>query len=228
MKALTIKKIMTYLGTSLLYSMASLLVVTVVFGCMFWDYLPMVSLAIGDKKTEFGTQDVKDLDIKDLSSITGGVLEGSKVHFPVYGEQLGSIVITGKNGESVNTKLYYGDGDAQLASGVGVFMGSTPPGYGSTALVAGHNHTWFKPLREVEVGDTVSLTTYYGAYTYRVREIAIKPATSPKTHEEMNFAADYDNLILYTCYPFGSIGMTRDRYFVFCEYLSGPMVDRSK
>ena len=40
-----------------------------------------------------------------------------------------------------------------------------------------------------------------------------------------DFSRTDENIILYTCYPFGTIGFTRDRYFVYGEYRSGPILD---
>lgn len=223
MKKNLLKKIMTYSGTSLLYCIVISAIIYFVAAPTWRKYVPDLSLIIGNTAIQYDDTELKELDINDLSDITGGVLKSSEVHFPRYGEQLGRIVISGEGGESVNAALYFGDGDKQLAAGAGVYIGSTPPGYGSTVLVAGHNHTWFKPLKKVQIGDTVTITTYYGVYTYEIIDIQVKDATDESHYDLL---ADEENLLLYTCYPFGSIGMTPTRYFIYGKYISGPMVNR--
>jgi sortase A len=37
--------------------------------------------------------------------------------------------------------------------------------------------------------------------------------------------ADYDNLVLYTCYPFHSVAFRSQRYFVCAKKISGPSVN---
>ena len=37
--------------------------------------------------------------------------------------------------------------------------------------------------------------------------------------------ADRENLIMYTCYPFGTLQYTDQRYFIYCDYVSGPTVE---
>ena len=36
--------------------------------------------------------------------------------------------------------------------------------------------------------------------------------------------ADEENLIMYTCYPFGTTNYTDERFFVYCDYVSGPTI----
>lgn len=213
-----IKKTAAYFGTPLLYCAVGWAVIAAILlpqAAPLFSALSLVSdNAGGEVKAEDG--------IVSLSDVTSGIIKAADIHFPAYGEKLGNIVMNGNDGEYINASLYFGDGSEQLSGGVGVYMGSSLPGYGSTVLIAGHNHTWFKPLKKAQVGDTVTLTTYYGVYTYKITDIQIKNV-SDQSHYDL--LADYENLVMYTCYPFGSIGMTPTRYFIYGEYVSGPLVD---
>lgn len=41
-----------------------------------------------------------------------------------------------------------------------------------------------------------------------------------------DLSADYENLIMYTCYPFDALGLTTQRYFVYAKLVSGTPIDK--
>lgn len=41
-----------------------------------------------------------------------------------------------------------------------------------------------------------------------------------------DLSADYENLIMYTCYPFDALGLTPQRYFVYAKLVSGTPIDK--
>lgn len=209
---------MAYLGTPLLYC-AVCVVFTGLLLLPFKNFIALAGLLVTSGQEQ---QEAEQLDIEDLSEITGGVLKSSEVSFPKYNQHIGTLSVANEGGTYLTTDLYFGDSDRALSKGVGIYVGSSAPGYSSTVLIAGHNHTHFKPMKQAAVGDVVTITTYYGVYTYRLREIAILPS-----HDENNFdlLAENENLVMYTCHPFGSIGMTPTRYFYYGEYVSGPMIN---
>ncbi len=208
---------MAYLGTPLLYCATCYLLSALLLSSTMGGAFNAVGLIMSKGNTSDKTEETVN-----LSEITGGVLKGSEVHFPSFGDKLGTLTITGESGTYVDTALYFGDDAEQLRNGVGVYLGSSLPGYGSTVLVAGHNHTWFKPTKNAAVGDTVTITTYYGVYVYKITEIAVKQSNDESHYDLL---ADGENLVMYTCYPFGSIGITPTRYFIYGEYVSGPMIN---
>lgn len=141
--------------------------------------------------------------------------------FPTYGTQFGMITIDDCD---VNCKLFFGDGDVALRNGVGIYSGSFIPGYGGTILVAGHNNTYLNGLKNAEAGQIVKIQTNYGDYEYRINETAVKQNTDTSAYD---LDADYENLIMYTCYPFDELGLTDYRYFVYAEYVSGSQIDKT-
>ena len=40
----------------------------------------------------------------------------------------------------------------------------------------------------------------------------------------VEISADEENLVIYTCYPLSTLGLTSKRYFVYAEYVSGPVI----
>ena len=126
-------------------------------------------------------------------------------------EQIGTVKI---DSASVDVKLYQGDSESSLKLGAGHSTSSYLPGQGHNVVFAGHRTSYFKPLENVKVGDTVAVQTTYGEFTYTVREIKILEKDS---FGEITKDNGVEQLTLYTCYPFIYIGNAPDRYAVFCD-----------
>lgn len=143
------------------------------------------------------------------------------IEYPMYGNQFGELIIEDCDIES---KLFFGDGEVALRNGVGVYNGSFIPGYGRTILVAGHNNTDFNGLKNAKEGQIVKIRTSYGNYEYKITKKAIARYDDKSAYD---LTADYENLVMYTCYPFDELGLTEHRYFVYAEYISGPKIDKN-
>ena len=137
------------------------------------------------------------------------------------GEQFGELIIEDC---SIDNNLFFGDGNVALRNGVGIYNGSFIPGYGKTILVAGHNNTYFNGLKNAKAGQTVTIKTSYGNYTYEITDTAVKKATDTSAYD---LSANEENLIMYTCYPFDELGLTDQRFFVYAKYVSGPQIDKT-
>ncbi len=148
-------------------------------------------------------------------------LESDAVEYPMYSNQFGELIIEDCG---IENKLFFGDGEVALRNGVGIYSGSFIPGYGGTILVAGHNNTYFNGLKNAKEGQIVKIRTSYGNYEYRITKTAVKAYNDRSAYD---LTADYENLIMYTCYPFDELGLTRDRFFVYAEYVSGPQIDKT-
>lgn len=99
---------------------------------------------------------------------------------------------------------------ATLKRGVGHIPGTALPGEDGNIVLAAHRDTFFRPLRKIQKGDEIALTTLNGAYRYRVESIQIvgpddvgvlKPTSLP-------------TLTLVTCYPFYFVGAAPKRFIV--------------
>ncbi|MCI2111884.1 MAG: class D sortase [Ruminococcus sp.] len=148
-------------------------------------------------------------------------VKNDAVEYPNYGNQFGELIIEECG---IDNKLFFGDGEVALRNGVGIYNGSFIPGYGRTILVAGHNNTYFNGLKYAEKGQTVVIRTSYGDYEYCITGTAVKKATDRSAYD---LNADYENLIMYTCYPFDELGLTDYRFFVYAELVSGTPIDKS-
>ena len=117
-----------------------------------------------------------------------------------------------------------GDDDVALSNGAGIYYGSFIPGYGGTILVAGHNNTFFNGLKNAKAGQEIILKTSYGNYRYKIRETAVKDSLDTTAYD---LSADYENLVLYTCYPFDEVGLTGKRLFVYADLTDGIPIEKN-
>ncbi len=144
-------------------------------------------------------------------------VDASTFTFPSYGTHFGQISI---DGTSIDAPLFFGDGKAQLKQGACVYNGSHIPGYGKPILISAHNNTWFHDLGSAKVGNYVTIQTNYGTYIYEITGTKISPDGS-----DYDLSGDEETLTLYTCYPFDTLGLTSQRFFVYATYVSGPRIN---
>lgn len=150
------------------------------------------------------------------------VVKKSEIKTPSVGNEYGMITC-----EEIDlmAPLYFGDSEKVLELGAGQYIKSKLPGFGGTILVGGHDTSFFAPLEEVKVGQQITITTDYGTYLYEVRETTIAKTDDL---EASQLDKDSEQLVLYTCYPFGELLRARDeRFFIYCDKVAGPDVEES-
>jgi sortase A len=106
-----------------------------------------------------------------------------------------------------------GDDRITLRRAVGHIPGTTLPGKPGNVGVAGHRDTFFRPLRNIQQHDVITLTTAVGEYRYRVVSTKV---VSPRDIWVLNPGGD-EILTLVTCYPFYFVGSAPDRFIVRAE-----------
>lgn len=99
---------------------------------------------------------------------------------------------------------------ATLRVAVGHLPGTAFPDELGNVALAGHRDSVFRPLQDLLPGDTVTLTTPRGAFSYEVDSIAI---VAPDRTEVVAPGAERV-LTLVTCYPFRYLGTAPRRYVV--------------
>ncbi len=136
---------------------------------------------------------------------TGNV--GSLPVDPTPGEPLGridiprlGIVAIIEEGVDVET----------LRRAVGHIPGTPLPGQRGNVGLAAHRDTFFRPLRNVQHDDEITLTTVYGSYRYLV------DSTQIVAPEDIQVLDDTGGTILtlVTCYPFYYVGSAPKRFIV--------------
>jgi sortase A len=104
-----------------------------------------------------------------------------------------------------------------LNRGAAIVTGSPEPFEPGNISVAAHRDSFFRPLKDVNVGDVVLLQTAKTNREYRVVEIFI---TDPLDVSVLESIDEQSVLTLITCYPFNYIGFAPDRFIVRAEALS--------
>jgi sortase A len=103
-----------------------------------------------------------------------------------------------------------GDSHTILRRAVGHIPETALPGTQGNVVLAGHRDTFFRPLRNIRLGDAITLKTSDGAFQYLVESTEVVPAGAV---EVLN-ATSGRTLTLITCYPFDYIGPAPNRYVV--------------
>jgi sortase A len=111
---------------------------------------------------------------------------------------------------SLEVPVFDGTDELILNRGVGRISGTARPGQEGNIGIAGHRDGFFRGLKDIQIGDSVVLTTLYGRSTYAVDRIEIVTpedvgVLQPKEHPA---------LTLVTCYPFYFVGHAPQRFIV--------------
>lgn len=102
---------------------------------------------------------------------------------------------------------------ATLQRAVGHIPGTALPGQPGNIGISGHRDTFFRPLRNIQQQDVITLTTLLGEYHYRVVSIKV---TGPSDVAVLD-PSNNEILTLVTCYPFYFVGSAPDRFIVRAE-----------
>jgi sortase A len=109
--------------------------------------------------------------------------------------------------------LHGGSGEA-LAFGPALLDETSRIGEPGTAVVSAHRDTHFAFLKDVVVGDRITITRDDGlVFTYRVTGTSIVDWNKSGIDRHANGF----NLVLATCYPFDAITQGSQRYLVHAE-----------
>ncbi|KCZ58907.1 hypothetical protein HY30_03985 [Hyphomonas chukchiensis] len=150
--------------------------------------LSQVLLSHAWEKTLQGSADARPWPWADVTVV-------AKLQLPRL--HASAMVLTGTSGEA-------------LAFGPGLMAGSAAPGQPGLTLLAGHRDSHFAFLQHARIGDAISLTGPDGTpYTYTLTETRI-------VDEDASFltpgGTGTATLALTTCYPFGGMTPTRQRF----------------
>jgi sortase A len=148
------------------------------------------------------------------------VQQTKQVELPSYGMQYGMLSC---DRIQLQSPVYYGDTDELLEKGAGQYINSVFPGQEGYTLIGAHDVSYFAPLENIQTGDTIIFSTTYGEYQYEVTQTAVLDTMEDEKIYEKD--SNGEELILYTCYPFGDFWEERnERLFVYCRQVSGQAV----
>lgn len=169
-------------------------------------------------KTETKVTTLEDIYTQD-TAVEQGVIKMSEIVVPSYETKYAELTCDAVN---LSAPVYYGDSDTVFEQGVGQYLGSYLPGMGRTILLGAHDNTFFAPLESMEPGMEITIKTSYGVFTYQVTKTWI---TEENDASAYSLGQKKEQLILYTCYPFGTyIGVKDQRFIVYADKISGPTI----
>jgi sortase A len=135
-----------------------------------------------------------------VAAIPGGAL--GRIEIPRIG--LAAMIMEGTDGRT-------------LRRAVGHIRGTPLPGQQGNAAIAGHRDTFFRPLRNVQHDDEITLTTLDGTSRYLVDSTQV---VAPEDTQVLNDSGD-TTLTLVTCYPFYFVGPAPKRFIVRAHKIPG-------
>lgn len=110
-----------------------------------------------------------------------------------------------------------GEDKTTLRRAAGHVPGTALPGQAGNVGITGHRDTFFRPLRNIQRNDIITLTTLQGEYRYRVVSTRV---VSPGDVEVLNSTGG-EILTLVTCHPFYFVGPAPNRFIVRAERVAG-------
>ena len=110
----------------------------------------------------------------------------------------------------VSVVVLAGTDDWTLNRAVGHIAGTPKPGDDGNVGLAGHRDGFFRPLKDIAVGDVIEMATDKGVDRYRVTQTLI---VSPSDVWVLD-PTETPTLTLVTCYPFYFIGSAPKRFIV--------------
>jgi sortase A len=128
-------------------------------------------------------------------------------HLLTEGEVFGEIQVP-RLGMSV--MVVQGDSPASLRHAVGHLPKSALPGEWGNVALAGHRDTYFRPLRDIRVGDEIRFKTAEHSFEYMVESIEVVLPTDVQVLE----ATSGHDLTFVTCFPFYFVGPAPKRFVV--------------
>jgi sortase A len=106
--------------------------------------------------------------------------------------------------------VLHGSDDQTLRRGPGHLESSPLPGETGNVVIAGHRDSFFRPLRDIQVGDDIFIDTPGAHSHYRVTSLRVVRADDLSVISPE--AAPV--LTLITCFPFWVLGSAPDRFVV--------------
>ena len=110
-----------------------------------------------------------------------------------------------------------------LRRAVGHIPRTALPGAAGNVGLAGHRDTFFRPLKDVKIGDEIQVSTLNGTFKYEVVSLRI---VDPENVGVL--APSGENVLtLVTCYPFYFVGPAPKRWIVRAKQVSSQTVASS-
>jgi sortase A len=110
----------------------------------------------------------------------------------------------------LNAIFVQGDSPRILRRAVGHISDTPLPGERGNVVLTGHRDSFFRPLRDIQGGDTIQLKTLEGEFAYQVDWTKV---VLPNDVEVLRPSGE-NILTLVTCFPFYYVGPAPKRFVV--------------
>jgi LPXTG-site transpeptidase (sortase) family protein len=110
----------------------------------------------------------------------------------------------------LKTIVVQGDSPKILRRAVGHIAETALPGNPGNVSLAGHRDGFFRPLRNIQLGDAITLKTLDGNFQYQVESTAVVPPNDMQVLQPTSERT----LTLVTCFPFYYVGSAPNRFIV--------------
>jgi len=110
-----------------------------------------------------------------------------------------------------------GDDGKTLRRAAGHVPGTALPGQSGNVGITAHRDTFFRPLRNIQLDDLITITTLQGEYRYRVVSTKV---VNPEDVAVLDPSGG-ETLTLVTCHPFYFVGAAPNRFIVRAERVRG-------
>lgn len=128
-------------------------------------------------------------------------------HHVAQGDVIGELEVPRLG---IQTIVEQGDSPEILRRAVGHLVGTSMPGNQGNVALAGHRDTFFRPLRNIRQGDTVTLKTPEGTFQYQVESTSVVPPSDIQVLQP----SGGKTLTLISCFPFYYVGPAPNRFVV--------------
>jgi len=116
-----------------------------------------------------------------------------------------------------------GDSPKILRHAVGHIAETALPGERGNVVLTAHRDTFFRPLRNIQQGDAITIKTPDGEFQYEVESTEV---VSPTDVQVLQPSAE-NTLTLVTCFPFYYIGPAPKRFVVRARQIEIPAAESS-
>jgi len=118
----------------------------------------------------------------------------------------------------IRVPVFRGTDEMTLNRGAGWIESTPVPGTSGNAGIAGHRDGFFRPLKDIAVGDTIEMRTLHGIQTFVVQTLSVVDPSNVDVLAPTKEPA----LTLVTCWPFYYVGSAPKRFIVRAVRTSGP------
>lgn len=192
------------------------IVMTSWYGYQFWSSVQSVENVDGHVVKALDHDSSENISYKDEPEVFEQIFHQSQLDLIDYhdGDEIAKLIIPAVD---LAFDVFWGTGDEALAKGVGMYESewTAPPDHGRHTVLSGHRDSVFRPVGDLQEGDSIYVNYQGEDYEYQINKTWITDA------DDHSVIVDKEEptLTLSTCYPFQFIGSAPDRYIVQAELI---------